>query len=103
MAISDEIVSRIWNRPDLSANEKTVLIDIHARTPDPEKVKGSGPLGQTEYKQGMALATVQQIATRTGLSETVVKKTIKALVARKLLQKKASKGRTPSAYLVVLR
>lgn len=103
MTITDKNVSQIWNRSDLSLNEKSVLIDILARQPEPEKVKGSGPLGQTEYKQGMALATVEQIATRTGLSETVVKKTIKVLVARKLLQKKASKGRTPSAYLVALR
>jgi DNA-binding MarR family transcriptional regulator len=101
--IQDETVSQIWNRPDLNRAERDVLIDIYARQPEPEKVEGSGPLGQTEVKQGMALATVKQIVERTKFSEATVKRTIRRLEQRKLLTRRRSKGRTPSAYLVTLR
>ena len=103
LVIQDETVSQIWNRSDLNRAERDVLIDIYARQPEPEKVKGSGPLGQTEVKQGMALATVKQIVQRTKFSEATVKRTIRRLEQRKLLKRQTSKGRTPSAYLVTLR
>ncbi|MFZ0737571.1 MAG: hypothetical protein WAM96_10820 [Candidatus Acidiferrales bacterium] len=100
--IKDEKVKQIVVRPDLDKNEKLVLLDILAREPEPEKVKGAGPLGQTEIHQGRALATIEQIATRTGLSEPVVKRTIRKLAKRKLITRFPSKGRTPSGYLVNL-
>lgn len=97
--IHDDGVTKVMERRDLDAQEKLILIDLLMREPKPEKVVDEDT-GQTFYKQHMAIATDEQIAERTGISERVVRVRVKGLKDRGFLLKKSSKGRVGNRYNV---
>lgn len=99
MVVIDDDVKRVMERRDLDAQEKLILIDLLMREPKPEKVVDE-ETGQSFKRVGMAIASAEQIAKRTGVSDSVVRDRLKKLKAKGFLDKKGSKGRVGNRWRV---
>lgn len=98
MVVIDDNVKRVMERRDLDTEEKIILIDLLMREPKPEEE--TDELGNKIILVGMAKGTESQIAGRTRLSESTVRRRLKELEERKFVTKKSGKGRHPNRYTV---
>lgn len=89
-------IIEIMERPDFSAGEKLVLIELLIRESESER-------DGNVIKRGYAAAPVDQIAHHTSLSREGVKKALKKLDSKGVIDKISSKGRYPTRRRVNLK
>jgi hypothetical protein len=91
--IKDKVADKILVRPDLSGEEKLLLLLILRKQEKPTKSNPGQPYASLRREDFEKL---------TGFSESKVSRTRRLLKQRGLIDWKKSKGRVPSKYKVTL-